>query len=86
VTYSSQQHVNYSDFWLQVASFDGSTTHQYYCGTATTTVDCYPSVLLEPDGTKSYSNASGGQIDAGSSGKNPASEQADIQWTLTYPQ
>jgi len=86
VTYSSQQHVNYSDFWLQVASFDGSTTHQYYCGTATTTVDCYPSVLLEPDSTKSYSNASGGQIDAGSSGKNPASEQADIQWTLTYPQ
>jgi thermitase len=87
VTYSSQQNVRYSDFWLQVASVDGSTTHEYYCGTATTTVDCYPSVLLEPDGTKNYSNASGGQIDAGSSSsKNPASEQGDIQWTLTYPQ
>jgi thermitase len=86
VTYSSQQNVGYSDFWVQVASASGSTTYVYYCGVATTTVDCYPPILLEPDSSKALSNFSGGQIDAGSKNKSPASEQADIQWTLTYPQ
>ena len=86
VTYGSQKNVRYSDFWLQVASTIGSTSFQYYCGTNGTTVDCYPTVLLEPDGSKGYSNFSGGQIDAGGNNKNPASEQGDIQWTLTYPQ
>jgi hypothetical protein len=86
VTYSSQQNVGYSDFWVQVASASGSTTYVYYCGVATTTVDCYPPILLEPDSSKVLSNHSGGQIDAGSKNKSPASEQADIQWTLTYPQ
>jgi thermitase len=86
VTYSSQQNVGYSDFWLQVASGSASGTFVYYCGVATTTVDCYPPILLQPDGSKSVSNYSGGQIDAGSKNKNSASEQADIEWTLTYPQ
>lgn len=86
VTYSSQQNVGYSDFWLQVASGSASGTFIYYCGVATTTVDCYPPLLLEPDGSKAVSNYSGGQIDAGSKNKNPATEQGDIQWTLTYPQ
>jgi thermitase len=86
VTYTSQQNVGYSDFWLQVASGSASGTFVYYCGVATTTVDCYPPILLQPDGSKTVSNYSGGQIDAGSKNKNPASEQGDIQWTLTYPQ
>ena len=86
VTYSSQQNVGYSDFWLQVASSTASGTFMYYCGVSTNTVDCYPPVLLEPDGSKTLSNYSGGQIDAGSRNKSPANEQADIQWTLTYPQ
>ena len=86
VTYSSQQNVGYSDFWLQVASSTASGTFMYYCGVSTNTVDCYPPVLLEPDGSKTLSNYSGGQIDAGSRNRSPASEQADIQWTLTYPQ
>ena len=86
VTYSSQQNVGYSDFWLQVASATSAGTFIYYCGVATNTVDCYPPILLEPDGGKNFSNSSGGQIDAGSKNKNSASEQADIQWTLTYPQ
>jgi thermitase len=86
VTYSSQQNVQSSDFWLQVASVDPSGTFVYYCGVATTTVDCYPSLLLAPDGSKTFSNYTGGQIDVSSSGKKSGSEQADIQWTLTYPQ
>jgi thermitase len=86
VSYSSQQNVGYSDFWVQVSSASGSTTYVYYCGVATTTVDCYPPIMVEPDSSKSLSNYSGGQIDAGSRNKSPASEQADIQWTLTYPQ
>jgi hypothetical protein len=86
VTYSSQQNVQSSDFWLQVASVDPSGTFVYYCGVATTTVDCYPSLLLAPDGSKTFSNYTGGQIDVISSGKKSGSEQADIQWTLTYPQ
>jgi thermitase len=86
VSYSSQQNVGYSDFWLQVASSTASGTFVYYCGVATTTVDCYPPLLLEPDSSKTLANHSGGQIDAGSKNKNSAIEQADIQWTLTYPQ
>ncbi len=86
VTYGSQQNVGYSDFWLQVASSTASGTFMYYCGVSTNTVDCYPPVLLEPDGSRTLSNYSGGQIDAGSRNRSPASEQADIQWTLTYPQ
>ena len=81
VTYSSQQNVKYSDFWLQVASPNGI----YYCGTNGTTVDCYPTVTLLPDGAKNYSNSSGAQID-GIAQKGTASEQGDVQWTLTYPQ
>ena len=86
VVYSSQQNVGYSDFWLQVASATSTGTFVYYCGVATTVVDCYPPILLEPDGSKGSANSSGGQIDAGSKNKNSASEQAVIQWTLTYPQ
>jgi thermitase len=85
VTYSSQQNVKYSEFFLQVASFSGNAGSAYACGVVTTTVDCYPTVLLEPDG-KSPSNLSGGQIVVIPKNSNPASEQADIQWTLTYPQ
>jgi len=86
VSYSSQQNVGYSDFWLQLASATASGTFVYYCGVATTTVDCYPPVLVEPDSSKVLANHTGGQIDAGSKNRNSASEQADIQWTLTYPQ
>jgi len=85
VTYSSQQNVKYSEFFLQVASFDGNSWSAYACGVLTTTVDCYPTVLLEPD-RKSPSNLSGGQIIVIPKNTNPASEQADIKWTLTYPQ
>jgi thermitase len=81
VTYSSQQGLNSSDFWLSVASPNA----MYYCGTNGTTVDCYPTLTLLPDGSKTYSNYSGTQID-GISRKGSGSEQADIQWTLTYPQ
>ena len=43
-------------------------------------------LLLQPDGSKSLSNYSGGQIDLISPNKNPASGNATINWTLTYPQ
>ncbi len=81
VTYSSQQGLKASDFWLQVASPLGA----YYCGTDGTTVDCYPTLTLVPDASKTYSNYSGAQI-IGISQKGSGSEQADVQWTLTYPQ
>jgi thermitase len=81
VTYSSQQGLKASDFWLSVASPNA----MYYCGTNGTTVDCYPTVTLLPNGTKSLSNYSGAQID-GISQKGSGSEQGDVQWTLTYPQ
>jgi thermitase len=81
VTYNSQQNLITSDFWLQVASPSGI----YYCGTDGTTVDCYPTLTLLPDGSKAYSNYSGTQVD-GISRKASGSEQADVQWTLTYPQ
>jgi len=86
VTYSSQQNVKYSDFWLQVASTTASGTFMYYCGVATATVDCYPPVLLEPDGSRTLSNYSGGQVDVIPRNGSSASEQANIQWVLTYPQ
>jgi len=73
--------VNYSDFWLQVASPNGI----YYCGTDGTTIDCYPTLTLLPDGSKAYSDYSGAQI-VGISRKGSGSEQADVQWTLIYPQ
>jgi thermitase len=81
VTYAGQQGLQASDFWLQVAS--GSNV--YYCGTDGTTVDCYPSLTLLPNGSRSYSNYTGAQID-GISQRGKGSEQADVQWTLTYPQ
>jgi thermitase len=87
VTYSSQQNVKYSDFWLQVASTTASGPLMYYCGVITTTVDCYPPLTLQPDIGRTFSNFSGGQIDVVPKNfNNLSSEQADIQWTLTYPQ
>jgi len=38
VTYTAQQGLQASDFWLQVASGNNI----YYCGTDATTVDCLP--------------------------------------------
>jgi thermitase len=87
VTYSSQQNVKYSDFWLQVASTTASGPSMYYCGVTTTTIDCYPPLTLQPDGSRTFSNYSGGQIDVVPKNlNNLSSETADIQWTLTYPQ
>ncbi len=80
VTYSAQKNIKSSSFWLELSNPSG----QYYCGTDGTTVDCYPTLLLEPDG-KSPSNYSAAQID-GISQKNGASEAGTVQWTLTYPQ
>ncbi len=82
VTYSSQQGISVSDFWLQVASPLGI----YYCGTDGTTVDCYPTLTLLPDSSRTSSNYSGAQIDGISQKRGSGSEQADVQWTLTYPQ
>jgi len=86
VTYSSQQNVKYSEFFVQVASVSGNSSVAYACGVLTTTVDCYPTLLLQPDGSKSYSNYSGGQIIVVPKNSNPASGNATINWTLTYPQ
>jgi thermitase len=87
VSYGALNNSKYADFWLQVysANADGSA-QEYFCGTDQTTVDCYPLLLLQPDGSKSLSNYSGGQIDLISPNKNPASGNALINWTLTYPQ
>jgi len=85
VTYSSQQNVKYSDFWVQLATLQNGGWVLYYCGTAATSVACYPPNLMEPDG-KSRSNYTGTQVDVIPRNNNPASEQGDIQWTLTYPQ
>jgi thermitase len=87
VSYGGLSNTKYADFWLQVysANPDGSA-QEYFCGTDQTTVDCYPALLLQPDGSKSLSNYSGGQIDLISPNKNPASGNATINWTLTYPQ
>jgi thermitase len=87
VSYGALSNTKYADFWLQVLSYnpDGSG-QEYFCGTDQTTVDCYPALLLQPDGSKTFSNYSGGQIDLISPNKNPASGSATINWTLTYPQ
>jgi hypothetical protein len=87
VSYGDLNNTKYADFWLQVfsANADGSG-QEWYCGTAQTTLDCYPPLLLQPDGSKSLSNYSGGQIDLISPNKNPPSGNATINWTLTYPQ
>jgi thermitase len=82
VTYTSQQFIRISDFWVQVSS----PGFAYYCGTDGTTVDCYPTLTLAPDpGRGRYSNYTGAQID-GISQKATAKEEADVHWTLTYPQ
>jgi thermitase len=87
VSYGSLTNNRSASFWLQVASVDPSGNLSIYlCGTSTTTVDCYPAFLLQPDGSKSLSNSSGGQIDLMSSNSKPASGTATINWTLTYPQ
>jgi thermitase len=86
VSYGALSNTKYADFWLQVASTTTWGTSIYYCGTDTTTIDCYPTVLLQPNSSKSPSNYSGGQIDLISPNKNPAGGNATINWTLTYPQ
>jgi hypothetical protein len=87
VSYGALNNSKYADFWLQALSYNADGSGQgYYCGTAQTTVDCYPPLLLQPDGSKSLSNYSGGQIDLISPNKNPASGSATVNWTLTYPQ
>jgi thermitase len=86
VSYGALNNTRYADFWLQVASTTAAGTSIYLCGTDTTTINCYPTLLLEPDSSKSPANHSGGQIDLTSPNKNPASGSATINWTLTYPQ
>ncbi len=87
VSYGGLNNTKYADFWLQVysANSDGSA-QMYFCGTAQTTVDCFPPLLLQPDGARFLSNQSGGQIDLISPNSKPASGSATINWTLTYPQ
>ena len=87
VSYGALSNTKYADFWLQVLSYNPDGTWQaYLCGTDGTAVDCYPQLLLQPDGSKSYSDYSGGQIDLISPNKSTASGSAIINWTLTYPQ
>jgi thermitase len=87
VSYGALNNTKSADFWLQVLSYNADGSGQeYFCGTSQTTVDCYPPLLLQPDGSKSLSNYSGGQIDLISPNKNSASGSATINWTLTYPQ
>jgi thermitase len=83
VNYTSQSNIYSSAAWIAVST-DGFA---YYCGTLATTIDCYPSITLVPDGGRSYFNYSGGQINGTPrNGKQSASEEATINWTLTYPQ
>jgi thermitase len=82
VTYTSQQNVKSSIFWLKVSS----PGLGYFCGAFGTTVDCYPSLTLQPDSARSYSNYSGSQLDGTAGNRNSASEEGDVHWTLTYPQ
>jgi len=87
VSYGPLNNTKYADFWLQVLSYNADGSGQeYYCGTDQTTVDCYPALLLQPDGAKTLPNYSGGQIDLISPNRSPASGNATINWTLTYPQ
>ena len=83
VTYTVSRFIRVSDFWVQVSS----PGFAYYCGTDGTTVDCFPTLTLRPDSSKGggSSNYSGAQID-GIAQKTTATEEADVQWTLTYPQ
>jgi thermitase len=87
IAYDGLSNTKFADFWLQVysANSDGSA-QAYYCGTTQATLDCYPTLLLQPDAAKTLSNRTGGQIDLISPNKNPASGSATISWTLTYPQ
>jgi thermitase len=86
ITYDGLSNTKFADFWLQVysANSDGSA-QVYYCGTTQTALDCFPTLLLQPDTAKTLSNRSGGQIDLISPNKNPATGSATINWTLTYP-
>jgi thermitase len=87
VIYGSLTNTSYADFWVQVYSSNSDgTAQQYLCGTDQTTVDCYPPHLVQPDSGRTLSNYSGGQIDLGSPNNQPASGNATINWTLTYPQ
>jgi len=87
ISYDGLSNTKYADFWLQVYSTNSDGSAQvYYCGTTQTTLDCFPTLLLQPDTAKSRSNRSGGQIDLIPPNKNPASGSATINWTLTYPQ
>jgi thermitase len=86
VIYGALTNTRSANFWVQVSSTKSTGTSIYYCGTAGTTVDCYPTLLLQPDSSKGRSNYSGGQITLSSPNKNPASGTATINWTLTYPQ
>jgi len=79
VSYGALNNTKYADFWLQVLSYNPDRSGQeYFCGTDQTTFDCYPPLLLQPDGSKSLSNYSGRQIDLISPNKNPASGRASI--------
>jgi thermitase len=87
ISYDGLSNTKYADFWLQVYSTNSDGSAQvYYCGTTQTTLDCFPTLLLQPDTAKSRSNRSGAQIDLIAPNKNPASGSATINWTLTYPQ
>jgi thermitase len=87
ISYDGLSNTKYADFWLQVYSTNSDGSAQvYYCGTTQTTLDCFPTLLLQPDTAKSLSNRSGAQIDLIAPNKNPASGSATINWTLTYPQ
>jgi thermitase len=88
VSYGGLSNTKYTDFWLQVysANSDGSTQADS-CGTAQSTIDCFPAILLQPDGTRTLANYSGGQIALiPTNNKQSASGSALINWTLTYPQ
>jgi len=88
VSYGSLTNTKYEDFWVQVISAnpDGSA-QEYFCGTDGPTVDCYPKLLLQPDGGKALSNYAGGQIDLiPTNSRQSASGNATINWVLTYPQ
>jgi hypothetical protein len=86
VSYGALSNTRSANFWLQVASTTSTGTSIYYCGTDTTTINCYPTLLLQPDNAKNPLNYSGAQIDLTSPNKNPAAGRATVNWTLTYPQ
>jgi hypothetical protein len=63
-------------YWLWVARPGFS----YFCGSYGA-VDCYPSLTLALDSRNSHSNYSGSQITTSG-----AAMEADVRWTLSYPQ